>query len=132
MTEQWLRTQTKHIPTTDQIRYTSNVVHNNDIYYIKHLQSCTWDDSEIPENFKSNAQLIHFLKADPRNQNGKFYCEIYDNRFLHYRAGSNWEKRNMNLHTELSLQLLQALLYPTDTKSNEGRPFFHSAGCCMQ
>jgi hypothetical protein len=110
MMEQWLCTQTKNIPNTDEIRHTNNVFHNDDIYYIKHLWSCSWNESEIPENLKDNAKLIHFIKTDPRNQNGKFYCEIYDNKFLHYRAGGNWEKKNMNLHVSLALKLRQSLL----------------------
>jgi hypothetical protein len=110
MMEKWLYEQTKNIPNTDEIRHTNKVFHNDDIYYIKHLWSCSWNESEIPENLNDNTKLIHFIKTDPRNQNGKFYCEIYDNKFLHYRAGGNWEKRNMNLHVALSLKLRQALL----------------------
>ena len=64
----------------------------------------------MPENLKDNTKLIHFIKTDPRNQNGKFYCEIYDNKFLHYRAGGNWEKRNMNIHHALALKLRDLLL----------------------
>jgi hypothetical protein len=51
-----------------------------------------------------------FIKTDPRNQNGKFFCEIYDNKFLHYRAGGNWEKRNMNIHMGLTIKLRNLLL----------------------
>ena len=65
---------------------------------------------EIPENLKDNAKLIHFIKTDPRNQNGKIYCEIYDKKFLHYRGGGNWERRNMRLHVNLTLQLRDSLL----------------------
>ena len=110
MMEQWLKSQTNKIPNTDEIRHTNKVFHNDDIYYIKHLWSCSWNESEIPENLKNNTKLIHFIKTDPRNQNGKYYCEIYDNKFLHYRAGGNWEKRNMKLHIGLSLNLRQTLL----------------------
>jgi hypothetical protein len=110
MMEQWLRLQTNKIPNTDEIRYTNNVFHNDNIYYIKHLWSCSWDETEIPENIKSNETLIQFIKSDPRNQNGKFYCEIYDNKFLHYRAGGNWEKRDINLHIKLTLKLREVLL----------------------
>ncbi len=83
---------------------------NNNICIIKQLCSVDWDESQIPENLKDNERLIHFIKTDPRNQNGKFYCEIYDNKFLHYRAGGNWEKRNMKLHVSLALKLRQILL----------------------
>lgn len=110
MMQQWLKLQTKNIPNTDEIRYTNKVFHNDSIYYIKHLCSCSWNESEIPENLKNNLKLIDYIKTDPRNQNEQFYCEIYDNKFLHYRAGGNWEKRNMKLHVNLTLKLRQALL----------------------
>ena len=110
MMEQWLYTQTKNIPNTDEIRHTNKVFHNDDIYYIKHLWSCSYNENEIPENLQTNTKLIHFIKTDPRNQNGKFFCEIYDNKFLHYRAGGNWEKRNMNIHLGLTLKLRDLLL----------------------
>ena len=111
MMQQWLKVQTKNIPNADEIRFTNNTFHKDDIYYIKHLWSCTWDESEIPENLKTNNKLLEFLKTDPRNHNGKFYCEIYDNKFLHYRAGGNWEKRNMLTHVNLSLKLRESLLF---------------------
>ena len=50
-------------------------------------------ETQIPKNLQGNNKLIHFIKTDPRNQNDKFFCEIYDNKFLHYRAGGNWEKK---------------------------------------
>ena len=77
---------------------------------INQLSSLSYDESEIPENLQTNANLIHFIKTDPRNKNGKFFCEIYDNKFLHYRAGGNWEKRNMNIHVGLTLKLRDLLL----------------------
>jgi hypothetical protein len=110
MMEKWLHRQTNKIPNTDEIRHTNKVFHNDDIYYIKHLWSCSWNESEIPENLNGNTKLLDFIKTDPRNNNGNFYCEIYDNKFLHYRAGGNWEKKNMNLHVNLALKLRQSLL----------------------
>ena len=65
MMEEWLRAQTKNIPNTDEIRYTNKSFHNDDIYYIKHLWSCSWNESEIPENLKNNTKLIQFLTNDP-------------------------------------------------------------------
>jgi hypothetical protein len=94
MTQQWLETQ-------------ENI---ENIYSIKHLPSLSYDETGIPENLKTNVKLIHFIKTDPRNQNGKFYCELYDKKFLHYRAGGNWEKRNMNIHVALSFKLRNLLL----------------------
>lgn len=110
MMEQWLTTQTRNIPNTDEIRHSDETFCIDNIYYIKHLWSCTWDESEMPENIKNNDKLCAFIKSDPRNRNGKFYCEIYDKKFLHYRAGGNWERRGMNIHIELSSKLREILL----------------------
>lgn len=101
----WMKTQNKIESSSD-----NKVFYNDDIYLIKYLKSLTWDESNIPENIKSNKKLVEFIKNDPRNENNKFYSEIYDNKFLHYRAGSNWEKRDMKLHVNLSIKLRRALL----------------------
>jgi hypothetical protein len=110
MTFQWLYSQTKNIPNTDEIRFTNKSFHKDNIYFIKHLWSCSWDENEIPTNLKNNNKLFRFLKEDPRNLNDKFYCEIYDNKFLHYRAGGNWEKKDMKIHIALSEKLRETLL----------------------
>jgi hypothetical protein len=106
----WLNNKTKNIPTAEKIRWTNNNYNQDGIYYIKHLWSCTWNETEIPENLKNNTKLIEFIKTDVRNQNGKFFCEIYDNKFLHYRAGGNWERRDMRLHEYLSHKLKEILI----------------------
>lgn len=105
MMQQWLAVQTNDIPDVNEIRHSNKVFHQDDIYYIKHLWSCSWDMSELPDNLKNNTKLVEFFLSDPRNINNKFYCEIYDNKFLHYRAGGNWENRGMNLHIQLSYKL---------------------------
>ena len=109
-TQIWLKTQTDNFPTTDDIRWTDKVFHTDNIYYMKHLWSCTWNESEIPDNLKNNLKLINFITNDPRNQNGKFFCEIYENKFLHYRAGSDWENRGIDFHINLSTKLKECLL----------------------
>jgi len=110
MTFQWLLKQTKNIPNTDEIRFSNKKFHSDNIYYIKHLWSCSWDENEMPDNLKNNDKLFKFLKEDPRNYNNKFYCEIYDNKFFHYRAGGNWEKKDINIHIDLSIKLKETLL----------------------
>ena len=82
----------------------------NNIYFIKHLCSCNWNLNELPSNLKDNKKLIEFFQNDPRNQNNKFFCEIYDNKFLHYRAGGNWMNEGMALHKKLSQALKQILI----------------------
>jgi hypothetical protein len=82
----------------------------NEIYFIKHLSSNTWNMTELPNNLQYNKKLIDFLIKDPRNTNFKFFCEIYDNVFFHYRAGGNWRNEGLNLHKFLSQKLLNCLL----------------------
>ena len=64
----------------------------------------------MPKKLKDNTKLIDFLKNDVRNVNDKFFCEIYDNVFLHYRAGGNWREEGLDLHKLLSHQLQSSLL----------------------
>jgi hypothetical protein len=45
-----------------------------------------------------------------RNVNGKFFCEIYDEVFLHYRAGGNWRNEGIDLHRHLSEILYDILI----------------------
>jgi hypothetical protein len=112
MTKEWLKKQmgTIPIPNTDDIRSLDKKFHTNDIYFIKHLWSCSWDISELPINLRDNVKLIDFLKNDVRNVNGKFFCEMYDNVFLHYRCGGNWRKEGLDLHKLLSQNLKKTLL----------------------
>jgi hypothetical protein len=112
MMQEWLKIQFGNTPnpTTDEIRWTNNKYHTNGIYLIKHLWSCSWDINELPENLHQNKKLIEFLKNDVRNMNSKFFCEVYDDVFLHYRAGGNWRKEGLQLHNNLSFLLKNSLL----------------------
>jgi hypothetical protein len=107
----WLKKYTPSgIPDTDDLRY-GKTQHNSDgIYWIKHLWSCSWDASELPTVFSADEQLKSFFKNDPRNKDGKYFCEIYDSRFLHYRAGGNWNGEGMELHRRLSAELKRVLV----------------------
>lgn len=113
-TYEWLKTQIKEkerIPETEEIRYNKeNIFNTSNIYFIKHLWSLTWDDSEMPEKIKEKKELLLFIKNDSRNKNNKYYCEIYDNCFLHYRNGGNWLKEGLNFHNNLSKKLYNAIL----------------------
>jgi hypothetical protein len=108
MMEKWLLQKTNNIPSVSDIRYTSNKYHNDGIYYIKHLWSCSWDNSEMPNHL--NQKIKDFIKTDPRNLNGKYFCEIYDNLFLHYRAGGNWRNEGIDFHKNLSTKLYETLV----------------------
>jgi hypothetical protein len=110
MTQLWLTIQTDKFPNTDEIRHSNKTFHNDDIYYIKHLWSTSWNETEIPENLRYQTELLDFMKNDPRNKNGKYFCEIYDNKFLHYRAGGNWNNEGFGLHNFLAKQLRSILV----------------------
>lgn len=112
MMQEWLQKQMKDkpIPNTDEIRWKNELFHTNNIYFIKHLWSCSWDITELPTNMIESSPIIEFIKNDPRNSNNKFFCEIYDNVFLHYRAGGNWRNEGMDLHYNLSNNLYRSIL----------------------
>jgi len=62
------------------------------------------------KKFKNKNKLIEFLKNDKRNINNNFFCEIYDNKFFHYRAGGNWLGEGLNFHIENTKNLHDILL----------------------
>lgn len=92
------------------INQTQNHEEYDKVHFIKYLKSGEWNLTDMPSNLKANTRLVRFLQNDIRNINGTFFCELYDNKFFHYRAGGNWEKRNFKLHVELSYQLKSIFL----------------------
>ena len=98
------------IPTTEEIRWSNKIFHTKNIYFIKHLWSGTWCLNELPENIKKQEKLVDFIKNDTRNFNDKFFCEIYDDIFLHYRAASNWNNEGFDFHKKNSELLKKILL----------------------
>ena len=98
------------IPHTNDIRWTNHTFHNDIFYFIKHLYSGTWDITETPDYIKERPILLDFLTKDVRNQNGKFFCELYDGVFLHYRAGGNWRQEGLHFHQAAARLLKEALL----------------------
>ncbi len=76
------------------------------VYKIPHLSSCQW--SSLPRHL--DARWETFLTQDTRNQGANFFSELYDGRFLHYRAGGNWEKRNPQEYVA-SVGRLQTVVY---------------------
>ena len=71
------------------------------IYFINHLSSLNWNKSN---NKLKNDKLFEFLKTDSRNKNGFFYCEIYYNKFFHFRGGGNWKRETSVYDTILRLK----------------------------
>jgi hypothetical protein len=112
MMQDWLKTRMldKSFPESEEFILDNRKVYTKDMYFIRHLSSCSWGKEEIPETIKNNEKLVNFLVNDSRNINSKFFCEIYDNVFLHYRAGGNWRKEGLDLHKNLTNRLKEALL----------------------
>ena len=99
------------IPTLHLLNELSINQHKCDkVHFMKYLKSGEWNMNDMPTNLKANERLARFLQNDIRNINGQFFCELYDDKFFHYRAGGNWEKRNFKLHLELSYQLKSIFL----------------------
>ena len=82
-------------------------LYNSKIHPIHHLASCQWDEKQTPPDF--NVGLLQFLKNDVRNKDGKFFCELYEGKFLHYRAGGNWMNEGKDVHTKLTKELREVL-----------------------
>jgi hypothetical protein len=105
----WLKQQAPGgTPSTDLIRHSTEQFTSNGVYYIRHIWSCSWDASELPTGL--SPKLKDFLEHDPRNKNGKYFCELYDGRFIHYRAGGNWNNEGMDFHQRLSAELKRVLV----------------------
>jgi hypothetical protein len=107
--QEWLKKQCSEFPSVETIRWENNIFENKNVLFLRHLWSCTWNISEIPNHCMQNPALIEFLKKDRRNENGKLFCEIYDDVFLHYRAGGNWRQEGVNSHFEAAKQLRDIL-----------------------
>lgn len=95
------------LPDTSVMMYDYDIDNTRGTYFIRHLWSCAWNEKDIPENLKDNSRLVEYLKNDVRNVDGKFFCEVYDNKFLHYRSACNWRHEGMNMHAYLTQRLLE-------------------------
>lgn len=110
MTYEWLSNKCDNLPTVQDIRTNKLKTYSRyGIYFIRHLWSLTWNDSEIPENLKGT-ELMKFIREDPRNNFGNYFCEIYDDTFLHYRAGGDWQRRGLGFHKDLTDKLKSVLM----------------------
>jgi len=109
---EWLQQQMcgAAMPDMNMIRWTDQIYNTDRILFIKHLWSCTWDTYDAPQYIKEHSTLLKFLKDDVRNVEGKFFCELYDNAFLHYRAGGNWRKEGLAFHQDTAQKLKQTLI----------------------
>jgi hypothetical protein len=110
MMYKWLHTKVSEFPNTNELKTNgTKTLTNNRVRFLTYFPKLGWNMNSIPKNIR-NKKLIDFLIGDSRNSNGNFYCELYDNKFLHYRAGGNWEKKDLKSHLKLATQLKNALL----------------------
>jgi hypothetical protein len=102
-TNTWLKSFNYKFPSIKSIKSMVQCC-NNDFYMIKHLRSLNWRKTDLPINVDKN--IIDLLASDNRNKKGNYFYEIYDNRILHYRAGTNWMNNNKDLHEQNILRLV--------------------------
>ena len=81
-----------------------------DIYQFSTLCSHCWNINNAPEYIKKNIKLSVFLEIEPRSVKNKFFCELFDEKFLHYRCGGNRLKQGNGFHKALSKQLMRILI----------------------
>ena len=105
----WLMKQQAQFPDTKTIRHSNEQFTSEKFYFIKHLWSLKWNKNELPSNLTSRSNLLEYLEADERNENGNYFCEIYDKCFFHYRAGTWFMMNRPELHNE-QIEKLYTLL----------------------
>jgi len=81
----------------------------DNVFFIQHLCSLGWGFVQLPDKFHQT-ELVNFLQQDLRNQDNKYWCEIYDECLLHYRAGSNWNGEGKEIHETMTKNLESVLL----------------------
>lgn len=64
----------------------------NKLYSIPHLISLRWGVEQYP--LMLDLKWLNYIQSDSRNVGRTFFSEIYDDTFLHFRAGGNWEQRD--------------------------------------
>jgi hypothetical protein len=75
--------------------------------WLPHLSSLNWGREQINPAFSSD--VLEFIIKDDRNIKGKFYTELYNGKFLHFRAGSNWKREPAELVKKRNDDFLHAL-----------------------
>jgi hypothetical protein len=115
MMRNWLYSQLEEgerIPDENELKWKKpdeldepNGHNTKNLYIIKHLWSLSWNINDINDMNEKKNNLFKFLEKDSRNKNNKYYCEIYDDKFLHLRNGGNWKGDSINFFNNLILEL---------------------------
>jgi hypothetical protein len=76
--------------------------------WLPHLSSLNWGIHDL--NSKLSTKILNFMLHDDRNIDDKFYSELYDNKFIHFRAGSNWKKEPAEIVKRRNQDFLSAMI----------------------
>jgi hypothetical protein len=78
-----------------------NLQITSSLHQHQHFISLMWNKNDIKEKVSLfPSKVIDFCENDIKNSNGKYWCEIYHDIFLHLRAGSNWEGIARSIHDQ--------------------------------
>ena len=80
----------------------------NKLKKVQYLCSLQWTADDYPATLDS--RWLELVKSDGRNVDGKLWSELYDKQFLHFRDGSNWNRRPIE-ETEARLQTLHKTVF---------------------
>jgi hypothetical protein len=75
---------------------------------INHLASLDWTLQELAVLLP--ASIKGFVETDDRNMGNKLYTEIYDEKFLHFRAGSNWREEPVEVVKRRNEKFIEACM----------------------
>jgi len=80
---------------------------NLNMYIIPHLQQNHWTIDQFPAELPN--ELIEIFNKDIWNRNGCICYEVYDNKFIHYGRGGNWNQEGQDQHKQRTLDLYECV-----------------------
>jgi hypothetical protein len=87
-----------------------NLSTNTKFHKHHHFCSLDWTKNSLTNLTEYPSSVIDFCEHDIKNINGKYWCEIYHDVFLHLRAGSNWENISRTIHDQRTQSIKNVLL----------------------